>query len=287
MAYTSGTASNYKDLLAVMASFAAANGWVILEQSETKVYLKGTGLAGLDEIYCGVETYEDPPNNKYNWKMVGSWGWRAGRLLEWQPRSSCYQGSTTWQTQVYLWNAAIPYWMVCTPRRIMMFAKVGSTYQCCHLGFLNVTATDVQYPYPLFIAGCGVSNTYTYASTNISAFWNTTLSYHGQLCFPGGTWSNDSGGTETYSNHQYDILTYQENKADIILTALDGSYYLEPFYLIPSGQWGILGTIDGLCRVSGYNNTAENIITVDGVNWMVFPDVYRAGYINFAAMRLT
>ena len=58
MAYTSGTAANYKDLLAVLATFAAANGWSILEQSATQVYLKGEGLAGLDEIYCGISAFD-------------------------------------------------------------------------------------------------------------------------------------------------------------------------------------------------------------------------------------
>lgn len=46
------------------------------------------------------------------------------------------------------------------------------------------------------------------------------------------------------------------------------------------------GAIAGLFRVSGYNNSAENIITIDGDDYVVFPNIYRAAYKDFCAMRL-
>ena len=36
MAYTSGTAAHYKDLMSILATFAAANGWAILTQATTE-----------------------------------------------------------------------------------------------------------------------------------------------------------------------------------------------------------------------------------------------------------
>jgi len=40
MAYTQGTAANYKDLLSVLATFAAANGWAILRQNPEEEIMK-------------------------------------------------------------------------------------------------------------------------------------------------------------------------------------------------------------------------------------------------------
>lgn len=285
MAYTSGTAANYKDLLAIMTTFAAANGWVVLEQSETRVYLKGTGLAGLDEIYCGVETYEDPPNNRYNWNMVGSWGYRAGREIGKHPMSSNYTGADL--CVACFWNTAIPYWMVATPRRIIVFAKIGTTYQSVHLGLLTPAGTDAQYPYPLFIGGSSslvLSKNY---SDNIYSFWAQGPYEHSRVSCPGGVW----GAVNTSTNLQYKIALKLDGPAmktvPIMLTALDGSYYLDPIFVRGDQARFVAGIMDGLYRVTGYNNSSENIITVAGINYMVFQDGSRTGFGDYCAMRLT
>lgn len=286
MAYTFGTAANYKDLLAIMVTFAAANGWTVLEQSATRVYLRGEGLAGLDEIYCGVETYEDPVNGRYNWSMVGSWGYRAGRALNAHPMSSNRAGTDL--IVGHFWNAAMPYWMVCTPRRIIVCAKVGTTYQMVYLGLLTPPATDAQYPYPLFIGGSGKVLTQSYADA-LNVFWNATAAYYvARISLPGGTWG--SQGTATQTPAKPLLVPDSVNRANRLntLTALDGSYLLDPIYYNSSqtGYSVIAGQLDGLFQVTGYNNSAENIITVGGVNYMVFPDGSKSGYGDYCAMRL-
>ena len=283
MAYTSVTAANYKDLLAVLVTMAAANGWVVLEQSETRVYLKGTGLAGLDEIYCGIETYEDPVNGRYNWNLVGSWGYRAGRALHAHPVSSLNNNTAGYQTVGHFWNSAIPYWLVCTPRRLVLVAKVGTTYQSIHLGLLTTPATEGQYPYPLLIGGGGNSLLINYSGATDS-FWNNGY-YSGRLSMPGGAWGGINSSTETPVKPTPLVSTFNEANKLVMLTGLDGSYLLEPFYLYVNNP-AILGHIEGLFRVSGYNNTAENIITVAGVNYLVFPNGSRAGYGDYCAMRM-
>lgn len=286
MAYTSGTAANYKDLLAVMTTFAAANGWDVLEQSTTKVYLKGEGLAGLDEIYVGIETYEDAVNNRYNWNMVGSWGWRTGRGLNAHPRNSNVSGTDL--VVGYLWNAAIPYWMVANGRRIIVAAKIGTTYQMIHLGLLTPPATDAQYPYPLFIGGSGRLNTQNY-SANIASFWSAlTTTYQGsRLHLPNGYWATPNTGQPYEHNPGFRSMTVCDSDAANIISGLDGTYLLEPFYLVAGVSCtGIYGQIEGLFRVSGHNNTSENIITVGGTNYIVFQDGSRSGYGDFCAMRM-
>ncbi|HBI15016.1 MAG TPA: hypothetical protein DDY20_05810 [Desulfobulbaceae bacterium] len=279
MAYTSGTAANYKDLLAVLATFAAANGWAVLEQSETKLYLRGEGLAGLDEIYCGIETYEDPANGYYNWELFGSWAYRAGRAFHAMPMSS---GDD--KAFVYLWNAAIPYWIVATPRRIILVAKISTTYQHMHLGLLNPPATDAQYPYPLLIAGTGSVKARGYSSLSNSAYWNANIYavFCGRICIPGGTWKN-------YGYFNADCCgAFSPNYAlrDTIIKSISDEYLLDPFYVTHQATTNNLGQIEGICRVSGYQNSAENIITVGGVNYMVFPDCHRSAYADYCALRL-
>jgi hypothetical protein len=273
VAYTNGTATNYKDLLAVLATFAAANGWTILAQSATSLALRGAGTNGLDEIYVGIETFENTSSGYYNWKLAGSWGWRSGRALGAHPMSSgfCY---------AYLWNSSIPYWIVATPRRIILVAKVSTIYQMVHLGLGNPPATDNQYPYPLIVGGCGVTEAqaYTVTGNGNSMFWANNGS-NGIISRPGGDW--DTVGPSTCPA----ISECYEQRANI-LTDPSGVYTLDQIYIADATRTSVYAAIDGLYRVSGYGNTPENIITVSGVNYLAVQDVYRNTNGDFCALRL-
>ncbi len=273
MAYTSGTASNYKELLAILATFAAANGWTILEQSETKLYLRGEGLGGLDEIYAGIGAFENSTAGYYNWQAVGSWGWRSGRALGSHPMSSLIR-------YLYLWNTAIPYWMVGHAGRIIVIAKVGAVFQMLYLGFGLPPATDAQYPYPLIVGACGTTSTALYSATGAgnSMFWaNNGL--NGVICRPGGDWDQIGPAYCPPKSVSSDIPS-------VLVKALDDSYLLEEIFITDSARTSIYAALDGVFRVSGFGNSAENLITVSGVNYLVVPDVYRSAIGDFCAVKL-
>lgn len=281
MAYTNGTATNYKDLLAALATFAAANGWTILEQSTTVLYLRGEGSEGLDEIYAGIEAFENTASNRYNWRLVGSWGWRSGRAITNHPVPS---GNTAF---AYLWNASIPYWMVATPRRIILVAKVGTIFQTVYLGFGLPVGTDAQYPYPLIIGGCGSieAQSYSASGNGHSAFWaNNGVS--GMLSRPGGDWSPIGPYADVNTRRAMAISIDYESKASI-LNGPGEAYALDQIYLADTLFPSTYVALDGIYRVSGHNNTAENIIPVGSVNYLVVPDVYRVGNGDYCALRLT
>jgi len=278
MAYTNGTATDYKDLLAAAATFWAANGATVLDQTAEKVYFKATGLSGTDGIYCGVETYELPASSYYNWELFGSWGFRSGRGYERMPHSSGDE-----QAFSYFWNTSMPYWMAANGRRLIGFAKVGTYYMPFHLGLLKEPAIDKQYPCPLLIGGAGNTKARSYSYSGHSGFW-ASQAISGRLHRPDGRWAtvyNNSSSSEVYPAG----ATF--GKRDTILSSPDGVYAPEEIALLEYAYPNTLGIIDGLYRVSGYNNSAENIITVDSVNYIVFPDIYRTEYDDFCCMRMS
>lgn len=284
MAFTSGNASDYKNLLALLVTFASANGWTVLEQTTNMVYLKGVGTGGTDEIYCGIETYEDTSNGHYNWELFGSINWVSGRSPQSHPLSS---GNDV--VFSYFWNSTIPYWMVATPRRIMMVAKVGTTYQMMHLGLINPVGTDAQYPYPILVGGMGSAKAQAYSSTNCSGFWSDTTVQNGsgRIRLPDGVWAclNSSSGSSE-SLPRADVMSEMHSLRGSILSSTDGEYVLEPLFVVKTQAAVTYGTIDGLFRISGYNNSSENVVTVSGINYMVFGNAHRSGYGDFCAMRL-
>jgi hypothetical protein len=303
MAYTSGIADNYKDLLAKMVTFASANGWVVLgTQTAEKVCLRGPGLniGTPDEIYVEVETYEDTGNNRYNWKLAGMWGWRDNRAFGKQPGSSEEGGYVGVPGQegvfTYLCNTEIPYWMSVNGRRIILIANCNGYYNTIHLGLLTPIGTDAQYPYPLLIGGSGGQLLRTWGDPLNAAFWGRLGNYapgvyHSsmRLSAPGGTWWRGwqypygVNGIRPNSNSYEDLPT--------ILTAPDGTYLLEQLYITSHNptvsERNIFGQVEGLFMVSGHlSNNPENIITVSGVNYIVTQDVSRSGNGNLCCMRM-
>lgn len=296
MAYTSGTAAHYKDLMSILATFAAANGWAILTQNTTELYLRGEGAEGLDEIYCGIRCFEDSSVGYYNWQLYGSVFWKPNLAIGSQPLNS----TGTYATYAYFWNQQIPYWMVANGRRIILVAKVGTTYQHVHLGFINQCGTAAQYSYPLYIGGCGSNGGYAYSTTDQSAYWSGYAACVGRLYLPAGTWGRVNSEPNVVSSWQGDagsiwptgrpeciICGLYNTVRGVIMNAPDGSYMLEPLFIRDRIRSGIYGQIDGMYRVSGYQNASENIITVNAVNYMVFQDTYRSGYGDFCALRLS
>jgi hypothetical protein len=278
MAYTSGIATDYKDLLSILATFAAANGWTILYQTATNVCLRGEGSAALDEIYVNINAFEST-GTYWNWGLNGSMAYRSGRAWNAHPRSS---GSG--KAYIYLWNSNTPYWMFATPRRLMVVAKVSTVYQLAHLGLLVPPATEAQYPYPMLIAGCGNGSTTVWSTTGTgNSIFANGQSSAGRVMVPGGEWVDL--GTIAGTVQPASATSAQKSN---ILTAPDGSYLIEQIWMVDTTTTRptILGQVDGLFRVSGYLNAAENLITIGGVNYLVVPDVYRSGYGDFLAVRM-
>lgn len=285
MAFENGTASNYLDLLAKIVTFASANGWTVLEQSSTQVYMRGAGASGLDEIYAGIRAYEVTASNRYNFELYGSWGYVAGKTYNSMPMAAGPMSGKYVYT--YLWNSEIPYWLSVTGRRIICVAKVNTVYQHIHLGFINPPATNNQYPYPLLIGGCGSTDTYNYATTSdVTAYWAYNGSTgSGNLSLPGGGWgkiSTDGSSATLVSLNSWSPIHAKKSN---IITCPDDTYMLFPIYVLNTDFPEIYGQIDGLFQISGYNNASENTLTIDGVEYVVFQDIHRATYGVYCAMR--
>lgn len=152
MAFVSGTATNYRNLLSLLRTFALAQGWTesrYVTGAEDELILVGPG-SGADNIRVGMKTYSNGVGQYYNWKLGGFTGYLAGNPFESQPG---YSGESPSPVSLALWNSSIPYWFVIDNFRIIVVAKVNNTYQCAYLGFMRTFGSPGQYPYPLVVGG--------------------------------------------------------------------------------------------------------------------------------------
>ena len=79
--------------------------------------------------------------------------------------------------------------------------------------------------------------------------------------------------------YRYDREALREN--------IDGTYPLEPVSIICRSPYDAqLGRLQSVFRTSGFGNSAESIIQLSGVDHLVVPSVYRAGWDDYCAIAL-
>lgn len=267
MAYETGVATHYRDLLARFRAFvtghaslvAAGQAWQErrwVEQATTQeLILQAPGLSGGDEIYCGLYSQETATSDLYQWKVLGYTGYLSGANFAGQPGASS-------DHYLSLWNSPMNYWLVANGRRAILAVKVSSRYMLMHLGFLMPYATPSQFPYPFFVSG---TDSYQYGGrrwSEVSTVWN------GQLRNLAGSWLAPSRYPSS--------VAYKYSPGNV--------YPLTSRVLYDSTA--IHGEIDGLYHVSGFGNASENRISVDGVDHLVLQDVASTGIGNYVALRL-
>lgn len=168
MAFTSGTADDYQDLLDLLRLYLVAEGWTELAwapggslASESILNMRGPGAGAGKQVFVNFRTIYDVTNSVYAWQVRGAPTYDAalvwGSQLSEQPNDSYFS----------LWENPIPYWFYVNDRRLIVVAKTGTNYVSMHAGFFLPWGTPVQYPFPLYV--CGDYNAPAVYSLNNSA----------------------------------------------------------------------------------------------------------------------
>jgi hypothetical protein len=232
--------------------------------------------------------------------------WDLNGFIGFNPANDFYTqpgAISGWLPMMSLWNTAIPYWFVANGRRAVVVAKISTVYQAAHLGFVLPYATPGQYPYPLLVGGSMTGQrgrNYSVTSPNHRHFVdpgedgqnnaNTACMLRG----PSGAWLPFQNVAYSSSEYRYDgprpvwptNYTYLGNLRE----APDGTYVLSPIVLTHHNSGtdhDLFGELEGVYHVSGFNNAAENLITVGGVDHLVVQNVYRTSVRDYWALRLS
>ena len=125
MAFTSGTAADYLDLLNRLKQFVtqdmlpANERWSVLcwvPGPPAELVLQGPGLAGTEQINVGI--LSEAGADYGNWKLRGFVGWNPGQTFDGQ-----YNPGGPFYT--LLMASAMPYWIVANGRRIVNVIDPG------------------------------------------------------------------------------------------------------------------------------------------------------------------
>lgn len=251
------------------------------------LFLKGSGLAGSDNIFVNLISYGNATNDIYNIVGYSATAYDEDLLINQQPGIS---GPKT----LYMWNQPMQYWFIANGRRFIIVCRVSAgVYATFYGGFMLPYGLPSEFPYPIVIGGCGASST--------AERWSVQTDEHRAFFAPGNPSSLELRSPEnaqlkfcnTRASLDYthgSTIPYLNNPG--MRTSPDGEYALDAVTLVTvKGRMSqtvgnVYGELDGVYHISGFGNSAENIVTIDSIDYLVVQSVYRNGYNDFAAIAL-
>lgn len=153
MAFTTGTATDYVDLLDKLRAYLLAQGWTILDfnlgtiNGGGNLFVRAPGAGADKQVFVQIYTEANAALGQYGWRMRGSTGYVSGAGEGAQPGQS---GSPAYFN---LWQNSISYWLYVNDRRFMIVAKMSTVYASAYCGFFLPFSQPDNYPFPLYIAG--------------------------------------------------------------------------------------------------------------------------------------
>jgi hypothetical protein len=67
---------------------------------------------------------------------------------------------------------------------------------------------------------------------------------------------------------------------------MDDTFAIAPLYLHERNPKSIIGQLDGIYNITGFNNSVENTMVIDSKNYVVLQDINRNGHGDYIAMEL-
>jgi hypothetical protein len=320
MAYITGTATDYDDLLDTLKSFLTTNAslvalgqeWVCEKDEEISsysisgiasqppsysddfrdLYFHGPGLSQQDDIYVNIRRYSYVPSNIYNLYIAGATGYSSGDAWEDQPGISFY--SSKGPCIYTLVNSTIEYWMMATGRWFQVIAKIGGDYYHTFNGLINPYGKPSEAPYFMLVSGTADYPTYNYTHGSLENFWNVrnTNQRKGLFRMPSTQWASISstdyyGGATPYCSISPWWRETVGQEYYNLVGNLDGSYSTLPATLFTGeDNSAILGEIPNIAYVPGAGLSSEDTLSIDGTDWLVIQNVGLTDRTNFCAIKM-
>ena len=323
MAWATDTAANITDLMARLRDFLTTNAALVAANQQWQVVggvasgpiaandfvsLKGRGLSGEDEIYVSLQAWVVPASNYYNMRMRGHTAYNPALP------GMTQAGANSEYVSILGVNSQIKYWFIANGRCFKVITRINGRYDALYAGFILPEHLPSDWSYPLFIGGSflgsnGVASLDTYEHSN---FWNAAANTQynnafsqGYLFTPMQAWlpiRNGSGNTPVALGR----ITMPWNPSagnQNVRSCLDGQRWLQRGQLMAVGWTSgsvdrgsrvtevpeggqFYGSFDGVFYTPAFGATAEQIATVNGVDHLLVPNVYRTGDGQYAAFAL-
>ncbi len=267
------------EMLEAIKDFADDEGWDVLRfatgSTDHELILKAPGISSTEEIFCGFRTYHDVSADYYNLLAATFTGYVGGNTFDTQPGVRL--------SGIPAHNQHIDFWMTINGQRLALAMKVGTpVYEHAYVGKIFPYFTPTQYPYPVVCSGMlagAAALRYSDTTGNHSMGYKGNSArlglrllsggYQNSFCWP---WGN--------------LQIANTNAAQAYQVRPTGTYYPLLPVVLHDNSGNDWGELDGIYSITGFDNVVENTLTIGGVDYVVFQDSFRTGFVDYYAMRL-
>jgi hypothetical protein len=283
-------------------TFGTTPPWTSLRRTAgSEMIWQAPGNGNADQILVGAKTFFDAGADYYNWRLGGFTAFNSGVAFNQQAGYIGGASQAHGSPVLNLWNQSTPYWFVANGRRVMVVAKVSTVYVMAYLGFMSPYVSPGAFPYPLVVGGSmswsnepasnSVNWRWSYVGTEICNFpwgygnnftipsmWAASL----QLRLQSGQWQSfDKGPSEQTAGQIWPYCTTMNDWR----TNLDGGYTMLPIVVWDSTP-NIYGELDGVLATTGFQNGAENTVTLGSSTYLVVQNISRNTKVDYCAVKL-
>ena len=156
----------------------AAYGWTTLRNTTfsggDEMIFRGNG-SGSDEIFWGVQTFNDLSANGFNWDIAGFTGYLASEDFTGQPgetpgghQTSTFNDPLRRGMYLLLDDASLDFWYFIDSFRVVGVIRAGTSYESFYAGFLGSFLNTSQSPYPMFVGASSPVPNARFTTTRVS-----------------------------------------------------------------------------------------------------------------------
>lgn len=280
------------------------------------VYLEAPGVSGTENIFVNIKTISDVGNQFFLWRLQGATSFDSVIQLSGddpnaQPGAiNIFEDSVLKQPRFLLDDDSFNFTIVANGRRAVIKCNIGTNIETMYVGFLTPFANPTEYPVPIFIGGTHSADAAT-TVTGGDHFWmlydNTTATGDGSSSYlrgPDGVWYRlrDIGNsvftgkpTATEETMLMHPPSFNIDGGDVIYTNRVPPEHIKWPCMpcineggAPSNpQVNAMGVLDGVFWTPGFNISTDDLLQESGIDFLVFENIFRKGWRDFACVQLS
>lgn len=306
MAFTTGTATDYHDLLDKLRLWLTGTaGWTQLNwvaptviTDTAQLNIRGPGAGPDRQSFINIQSRNNPGAGAYGWAIRASTDFDIGEPWGGQESESPEVFFNTWEN-------SIPYWFYANDRRFIVVAKVSSSYVSCYAGMYLPFALPSEHAFPLYVGGnypvlaahdeSDARNRFIADPGDGAAYYRPRLNDTWQKLanhFESTSATSIAGGDDPV------LWPFRTSRADSTDSendwSQDGLSDLRPnvagelpmwqCHIIDPQQQGMPGALDAVFATGGFGRSSEQTMTSGGRTFRLFQNINRSTERDFMAI---